>query len=241
MRKILIVASVILTLCACSKEEPTPENVTFNLTYNIDKGVSMTRSGADLYNSFYENFVKTKKVGYPNYELTFYKGEEVVGTFKGEWDATMLTLPEGEYKVVGTSKSPEDKVASGVKFQYSTMSLNFEETVVISKGQTSLTLNPTYDCYLVFFDKTVIDVAYVWDPTDSNSSGKTYWHFPDADTIKYAFINSASKAIEISYKTVDRADEGVLNIDLMGFEIGKYYCLDAIATGYQLPPMESGF
>jgi hypothetical protein len=239
MKKILLVVAIAIGFWSCQKEE-TPEDVTFKLTYSLDKGASMTRAGEDLYASFYENFVKTKKVGYPKYELTFYKGTEVAATFTGEWDATLVTLPEGEYRVVGTSKSK----ATGVdqhetNYQYSKMSLDFEEKVVISKGQTSLTLNPTYDCYLVFFDAKLIGRANVWGPDNNNT--KDYCRFFDAGGIKYAFINSASRATEISYTAVGGADEGTLTISAMEFKIGKYYCLDTVVTGYQLPPMENGF
>lgn len=237
MRKILMVI-VIALLLSCQKEE-TPENVTFEVSYILDKGVEMTRGGEDLYLDFYNNFIKTKKVGYPKYELTFYKGEQVVGTFSGEWEASLITLPEGTYRVEGTSKSRATGVEqSGANDQYSTLSLNFSEQVTISKNQASLTLNPTYDCYLLFFDASLFNRGLIWGPNSYDS--KTYCRFFDADTIKYAFINSASRATEIGYVTKD-GDEGAVTISTMGFEIGKYYCLDVLATGYQLPPMENGF
>lgn len=238
MKKILIMIAIAIGLWGCQKEE-TPENITFEVSYTLDKGASMMRVGVDLYTEFYNNYVKTKKVGYPEYELTFYKGAEVVGTFNGEWEATLITLPEGTYRVEGTSKSRATGVEqSGTNEQYSKLSLKFNEQITIGKGQTSLTLNPVYDCYLLFFDASLFNRGLVWGP---NSYGtKTYCRFFDAGTIKYAFINSASRAVEIGYVTND-GDEGTVAISAMGFEIGKYYCLDALATGYQLPPMENGF
>lgn len=232
-------------LCACQKEtEYIPEDVTFTIDYTLDKGVNMTRSGADLYNDFYNNFVKTKKVGYPKYELNFYQNNELVGTFSGEWDATLVTLPEGTYTVEGTSKSDNIGVTNNsVQPQFSNLSLDFKETVVISKNQSSITLNPTYDCYLVFFDAELIQTAWVKGRAEygGNLESHELTHtFSDAGGVKYVFINSASVVTGISYKTKD-GDTGELSIPAMGFEIGKYYCLDAVATGYQLPPMDSGF
>lgn len=62
MKKLLIAIMAMGALCACQKEaEYIPEDVTFTIDYTLDKGVNMTRSGADLYNDFYNNFVKTKK------------------------------------------------------------------------------------------------------------------------------------------------------------------------------------
>lgn len=241
MKKLFFTIMAMSILCACQKEtEYIPEDVTFTIDYTLDKGVNMTRSGADLYNDFYNNFVKTKKVGYPKYELNFYQNNELVGTFSGEWDATLVTLPEGTYTVEGTSKSNKKWLDnSSNQPQHSNLSLDFKETVVISKNQNSITLNPTYDCYLVFFDTELVETAMIECPYESGSSS-TMWRFSDAGGIKYAFINSASYATKIQYKTKD-GDSGELNISAMGFEIGKYYCLDAVATGYQLPPMDGGF
>ncbi|MBR4854301.1 MAG: hypothetical protein IKU88_06190 [Alistipes sp.] len=248
MKKFLILMATIGLLCACQKEEiTTPEDVTFNLSYTLDKGSCMTRAGADLYASFYENFVKTKKVGYPNYKLTFYKDEKEVGTFSGEWDATLVTLPEGTYTIKGTSKSSLYGIYSKRENEHlKNMSLSFEEEITISKNTKTLTLNPTYACHLVFVDAALfskISVSGTHTDVTTIISGHTpiaNCDFFDAADVKYIFLNGDTSINNISYKTID-GDEGVLTISTLGFENGNYYCLDAIATGYQVPPMNNGF
>lgn len=247
MKKILLVIAIAIGFWSCQKEE-TPEDVTFKLTYSLDKGTSMTRAGEDLYASFYENFVKTKKVGHPWYDIAFYKGEELVAVSNGYWNATLITLPEGEYIVKGMSKSKKTGIwNTGENDQHSTLSLVFDEKITLSKGQTSVILHPSYDCYLLFGDSSIFAQIEL-EGTAENSSGVvtgSFWapnrcSFFDAGGIKYAFINSESLAKKIKYTTVDD-DSGELTIETLGFKLGKYYCLDAVATGYQLPPMENGF
>ena len=247
MKKILIMMATIGILCACQKEETTPQDVTFNLSYSLDRGSSMTRAGEDLYNSFYENFVKTKKVGYPKYQLTFYKDEKEVGKFSGEWDATLVTLPEGTYTVKGSSGSNLDGVFTKRENEHlKNMSLSFNEEIVISKNMKTLTLNPSYSCHLIFVDASLfseISVSGTHSDVTTVIGGYTptaNCDFFDAVDVKYVFLNGDTDIKNIVYKTID-GDEGVLNINTLGFENGNYYCLDAIATGYQVPPMSNGF
>lgn len=234
-------------LCACQKEETTPQDVTFNLSYSLDRGSSMTRAGEDLYNSFYENFVKTKKVGYPKYQLTFYKDEKEVGKFSGEWDATLVTLPEGTYTVKGTSNSVLQGIFTKRENEHlKTMSLSFDEEITISKNTKTLTLNPSYACHLVFVDATLfskISVKGTHEDGTTTISGYTptaLCDFFDAAGVKYVFLDGDINITNITYKTIND-DEGTLNINTLGLENGNYYCLDAIATGYQVPPMNNGF
>lgn len=243
MKKILLVIAIAIGLWSCQKEE-TLENVTFKLDYSLDKGVNMTRAGEDLYASFYENFVKTKKVGHPSYELTFYKGETVVAKFSGEWDATLVTLPEGTYRVKGESKSNKNGIYKNRDNEHlSNLALDFDEDVTISKNTTSLVLNPTYGCYIVFADKTLftsIKAKGVQVDYEYNSPPTVSCAFFEAGPIYYIFLNNSTKVGSIAY-TAANGNSGELTIKTLGFEHGKYYCLDAVATGYQLPPMENGF
>lgn len=247
MKKILIMMATIGLLCACQKEETTPQDVTFNLSYSLDRGLSMTRAGEDLYNSFYENFVKTKKVGHPMYELTFYKDEVKVGTFNGEWDATLVTLPEGTYTVKGTSNSNLSGIYTKRENEHlKNMSLSFDEEITISKNTKTLNLSPSYSCHLIFVDASLfskIGVKGTHSDVTTVIGGYTptaTCEFFDAANVKYIFLNGDTSINNISYTTID-GDEGVLNINTLGFENGNYYCLDAIATGYQVPPMNNGF
>lgn len=240
MKKLLLAAFGIIILASCSKEEELPQDITFSLGYNVEQSSGATRAGADLYNAFYNDYVKTKLVGYPEYNLTFYKGDEEIGNFKGEWEATTITLPEGTYKVVGTSGSTQVmSQANDDNLQHSKMTLNFEEDVVISKNTKTLNLTPKYDCYLLFFNTSLFKGAEL---VAQKSSGSYIPNcsFTKAGGILYVFINTKSNAHSIKYTTTDN-DTGTLNIDAFGFQNSKYYSLDAVATGYSVPPMDSGF
>lgn len=247
MKKILLVIAIAIGLWSCQKEE-IPEDATFSLTYSLDKGTSMTRAGEDLYASFYENFVKTKKVGHPWYDIAFYKGEELVAVSNGYWGATLVSLPEGEYIVKGMSKSKKTGIWNKEENdQHSKLSLTFDEKITISKDQTSVVLHPSYDCYLLFGDSSIftkIELEGAAENVDGVTTGNFWAHnrcsFFDADNIKYAFINSESLAKKIKYTTVN-GDSGELTISALKFVNGKYYSLDTVTAGYQLPPMENGF
>ena len=247
MKKFFIFMTAIGLLCACQKEETLPENVTFKLSYTLDKGSSMTRSGADLYATFYENFIKTKFVGYPSYELTIYNDGKQVSRFSGEWDATLVTLPEGKYTIKGSSKSNKEGIYTKSSNEHlENLSLTFDEEITISANTKTLTLNPSYSCHLVFVDASLfsqISVSGVHSDVTTSIVGYTpiaACDFFDARDIKYVFLNENSRATNISYETTE-GDNGILQIETLGFENGNYYCLDAIATGYQVPPMDNGF
>ncbi len=247
MKKILIMMATIGLLCACKKEETTPQEVTFNLSYSLDKGSSMTRAGESHYNSFYENFVKTKLVGYPSYELTIYKDGKQVGRFNGEWDATLVTLPEGKYTIKGSSKSNKEGIYTKSSNEHlETLSLTFEEEICISANTKTIILNPLYSCHLVFVDASLfskISVSGVHSDVTTTIVGYTpiaACEFFDAGDIKYVFLNENSRATSISYETAD-GDNGTLQIEPLDFKNGNYYCLDAIVGGYQVPPMNNGF
>lgn len=243
MKKILILLALFMGVVGCSKED-TPENITFTIDFNVAEGESMVRGASDLYSAFYNNFVKTKVVGYSDYSLSFYQGETLVGTFSGKWDATLVTLPEGKYRVTGSSKAPIENIKTEVKDNPSleTMSLLFDEEVEITKNTTTLSLkNPTYDCYLVFFDKTLVSEAKVSAKYGYDNAANTQFaSFYEAGDVKYVFIATGSHVSRIHYKATE-GDSGILELKNLGFENGKYYCLDAVVTGYQAPEMENGF
>lgn len=241
MRRLLLMVAAMAIFASCSKEE-VPQDVTFSLGYNVEQSGRTTRAGADLYNTFYNDYVNTKLVGYPEYDLTFYKGDQKIANFKGEWEATTITLPEGTYKVVGTSGLYREGLYSNdSNMQHSKMTLTFEEEVTISKSTSSVILAPKYDCYLLLFDVAVFSEAkLIGQNAASSYTSDISCPFTKAGNVFYAFVNSKSKVHSIKYTTTDN-DTGTLNIEAFGFQNGKYYSLDAVATGYSAPPMDSGF
>ena len=241
MKKIFIAVILLIGLVGCSKEE-TPQDVTFSIDFQIGQGESMTRGATEMYADFYNNFVKTKAVGYSDYSLSFYKGEELIGTFTGKWDATLVTLPEGTYQVKGSSKAPKQELTDKPddNLQLKTMALSFDEEVTITRSTTTLSLNPTYDCYLIFFAKSLVTSAKIHTVYSNTYDRDVYSPFYEAGDIYYVFIPSKCDAKNIKYTAAD-GDSGTLTIKPLGFQNGKFYCLDALVSGYQAPSMENGF
>lgn len=90
-----------------------------------------------LYVKFYDDLI-TSRLTVPNdYTLTFTKGEEVVGEYKGTWGDTEIALSNGTYRVTGESVG-----------DFNTASFAFDESITIDKNTSILTLSPHFNCWL---------------------------------------------------------------------------------------------
>ena len=150
----MLVLASFLGLASCANDEIyTPQEVGLTLDYTFAESGSMTRAaGEEVYGSFYEKYIKTKKLTPTTYSLIFTNG------VWGNKDA--IRLMEGEYTVAGTSAPQpiEDEMLS--HHISDTVFISFDETVHISKDMTSITLTAKYDSYLLMFDKDNCNEAY---------------------------------------------------------------------------------
>ena len=169
MKKLLSMMLVMTSLVcfpSCSNEDDvyTPQELDLTLDYTFVESGNMSRaSGADVYNDFYEKYIKTKQLTPTTYSLTFTNNATGAKTTinNGVWkNKDAIRLIEGEYTVTGTS-APQP-IESEMLSQYisDTVFISFDETVHISKDMTNINLIAKYDSYLLMFDKDNCNEAY---------------------------------------------------------------------------------
>ena len=214
--------------CSNKTEIELPQDVTFSIGIQLPQSGSMTKNAADIYSDFYSNYIATKTLIPEDYSITIYKeGESIGNDYRGKWDADLITLAEGTYKIVGVSKG-----------DFSKASLKFEENVVITKNTTSIKLNAIYDCYMLFFKMADFTSVSVSCDSSLTSGASTSESLPTTDAIHYIFLPYRN-ARGISYTTINK-DSGYTSLSNYTFEKGKYYMFDIVQGEIVIPPMTQG-
>ena len=209
-------------------QEPAPQEVEFTLNYSFAESGPMAKSGATVYNDFYEKYIKTQILTPDSYVLTFSNKVGVVATFNGKWaDMDMVKLQEGTYTVTGSSGQTNEN--------YDLATLNFNQEVVISKSTTNIQLTAIYDCLLLMFDKTTITNAYFYDGTSQGISVKLY---SQDENIIYIFLpNSFLSLSKITYQKVNVIEKSTIYLSPLEFQLGYYYYFNDITGSFDVPPM----
>ena len=238
----LLVIAMSVSITSCTKEETpdVPQDVIFTLNYTFAESGSMTRAtGAEVYNEFYDSYIKTKRLTPTTYSLTFTNKESgaEVAVVKGTWtEKEGIRLPEGTYHVEGTSERiyTGGSIDAASEYVSDTVFIKFDEDIALKENQTELTLTAKYDSYLLMLDATNIkSVTY---------TGIKNWNFGEADDLKYLFVQRASTVS----KTEDRINitrdnnKVTIYVKKLPFEKGKYYYFNDMTNSFDLPPMESG-
>lgn len=257
MKKLFYIGLLALALYSCSKEEvdTTPKEVEVKLDYAFTESGSMTRAGADVYGTFYNTYIKTKKLTPKTYFLTFkdktsnYKTLEVSGTWS---DNTSVRLPSGTYSVTGKSFPIIENYEN---VPSDTVYIKFSEDITIKEGMTELILNAQYDSYLLLFDKentNSINYTSVFEGSANvskyqtlplESDDKVYWTFITTPSYYYTDIVANSKIPYENYQfDINRKDNTkvVIFFDGLKFSKGKYYYFNDMTNSFDIPPMESG-
>lgn len=257
MRKMFVYGLLALVMCSCSKEEEVvaPAEVEVKLDYTFAESGSMTRAGADVYATFYDTYIKTKKLTPATYKLTFKNKDtgSLALEVNGSWgDNNVVRLPSGTYTVEGTSHPIIDGY-SGVPAD--TVYMKFKENVTIQEDMTELELNADYDCYLLLFDTSNTTSANYnsREQYSYNTSSYKTLPIPSDETNFWLFINSQSyrytdsqENLTYTYvnKSIDleRTNGDVTTIDFAGLKVenGKYYYFNDMTNSFDIPPMESG-
>ena len=209
-------------------QEPAPQEVEFTLNYSFAESGPMARSGAPVYNDFYEKYIKTKILTPDSYSLVFSNETEVVASFKGKWaDMDMIKLPEGTYTVTGTSGSTDKN--------RDLATLKFSQEVVISQSTTNIQLTATYNCILLLFDKTRIAEIFYWLGSSVEPQQNLY---SQDENIWYIFLQSSfPSSARIEYKR-DITDEAtIIFLAPLKFQLGYYYYFNDITGSFDVPPM----
>lgn len=233
MRKLaLILVAMIPFFASCEKADTLTER-TITLDYTLQESGSMSRSVESLYLDFYNKYIVTRKYTPTKYNLTFKNtADNSTISITDRWSAGhALKLLTGTYKVIGTS-APEGKITNG---SLDTLSLRFEQEVVINQNTTKINLSAIYDSFMIFFDaEDVSQVRYCEDGYHAMAS-----YFKNIDNIYYAFFPSLNTDDYLQL-TRTNGGEATVNIGKMTFEKGKYYYFGDTETGYDLPSMTPG-
>ncbi len=254
MKNLFMLGIIAFLLCSCSKDDDNIANqdVEFNLSYTFAESGSMTRaSGADVYGEFYDKYIKTKLLTPTTYSLTFSNSNgETVMTTSGKWgEKNSIRLPEGEYKVYGTSRPimPQSEAiankTNNVYFPSDSVYMTFSENVTVKKEMETLTLTAIYDSFLFLFDTEKISKISIVDwnydlPKDENN----FWLFIRDKGYTYHAGTSASKYEVYFNLHLMRKDENIIDLNLknLSFDKGKYYYFNDLTNSFDIPPMESG-
>ena len=231
-------------LCSCNKEY-IPQEVELSVGYTFMESGSMSRaSGSDVYNEFYENYIKTRVLTPTTYELTFTNTETgATATMNGLWkNKDAIRLTEGTYDVKGSSVP----IYSKLKGEPSdTTYLSFNEKITITKDMSSILLQAKYDSYLLMFDNQNIDKIYYQHYYDSSYANTHIEHnLYKTESIFSLFIRDfnygdTNKPHRI-YLTRKDGQKISITLDKFQFEKGKYYYFNDMDNSFDLPPMQSG-
>ena len=237
MMSMILFAVSFLSFLSCSNDDETyvPQNVEFTLDYTFVESNNMSRStGADIFDEFYEKYIKTKTLTPKSYSLKFTNIEtKAYAEFNGYWNhKDGIRLIEGEYEVTGSS-SPVQKMTNASDSVY----ISFTDTVTITKDMKTLTLKADYNAYLLMFDaENINEISYnLGDNNNTSYSLKKineniFYLFMNYIYGQYTSIGIAHKDGKFSY----------IYLKGMPFEKGKYYYFNDMTNSFDLPKMESG-
>ena len=245
----LLVASFI-SFTSCSNEDDiyTPHEVDLTLDYTFIESGSMAKkngtraTGAEVYDEFYEKYIKTKILTPKNYYLEFKNDQGAVLTINGKWEENNgIRLPEGEYTVTGYSYPIENYAEKPQYLPSDTVYIRFDEKVSIIKDMRLLTLNAKYDSYLLLFDrvnKSKIELSV--GPKMLKNDESCYWVFSKEKSWTnwdngFAFGHYLTANIYM-----DNGDNLEVVFGKLPIEIGKYYYFNDMTNSFDIPKMESG-
>lgn len=242
MKKILFLLMAVLIVVGCSsenEEERLPQAVKVTLDYTFWESGSMTRSGKDVYKSFYDNYIKTKVLTPKNYSLTLKNtatGE--ISEIKGHWDKKEgIKLMEGTYELTGTS-SP--LYTSTTTRKVDTLFLAFKENIIINQTTTTVNLSAKHDSYMLILDAdNTKSINYNFGTLDGDVN-KTI-KLSKVDNVYFMFVSSLSEG-KLDRLTITRNTGSVSTVNLSNtpFEKGKYYYFNDITNSFDVPPMDEG-
>lgn len=240
-----VTSVVVFTACSSDEEHYVPQDVEITLDYTFIESGAMTRAtGADVYNEFYEKYIKTRQLTPTTYSLTFTNQETgATATINGRWDKKdAIRLTEGIYEVTGVSV-PIHKKLKGEPSD--TTYLSFNEIINITKDMSSIKLQAHYDAYLLMFDAENAKEIYYEHYYDSNYANTHIEHnLYNAGTILSMFIRDLEygdddRAHRI-YLTRNDGQKTTITLGKFPFEKGKYYYFNDMTNSFDIPPMESG-
>ena len=253
MKKLILLCFIVALIISCTEDTTVNPNreLEIKLSYKFSNSGDMSRStNSEIYNEFYNQFIKPHILTPTKYSLSFKNIEtNAVTTINGSWkDQTGIRLLSGKYEVTGISH-PTFTHAIGMPSD--TVYIAFNEIITIREDMTELTLNTAYDSYLLLFDKQhSSNVSYRGKST--NVSGESEIRLKSTDKIYWLFINGNEyTSISSSYNayifknskmeiTRSNGDNATIYFEGIPFELGKYYYFNDVTNSFDIPTMEKG-
>ncbi len=245
MMMLAVVMAASMTSCSSQTDEPTtptPEEVSVKLDYAFFEQGSMSRSGESVYESFYNDYVKTKILAPYSYYLTFRVEDDVRATMQGPWGGAGIRLKEGNYKVVGSSTPKIYSSSHGAEDICDSLYIHFDEPVSITKTTEKITLSAKYDCYLLLFNANNIkSITASFGDKKLAQVGNVYYLFvrKDCYTTQGSF-GPYNTALYLDIVKKDGTKIDNLKIGEQGFEKGKYYYFNDMTNSFDIDPMVNG-
>ncbi len=244
MKKLVILLLITTTMfSACSKENNVESQlVNVMLDYSLFESGSMTRSGDDVYISFYEKYIKTKILTPKTFSLTFNSNNTTMEIIRqGVWDNNDgIELLAGDYNVSGNSGPIFNPAKYPEAYVCDSLYIKFDENITINKNTINIMLKGIYNCYLLLFDATNIYSITV-------SIDRELRVLPKIDNVYYLFVESdyyatASSPASYLYINITRPDGATVNINVgkLKLEKGRYYYFNDTTSSFDIEPMEKG-
>lgn len=238
----LIVPMLAFSGCGSESQPNEPqapkEEVLVELNYSFVESGSMSRSGEDAYQKFFDTYIKTKILAPKNYTLTFNTEEGITAqSVSGPWAGASVKLREGTYQVSGNSFPSTYKNDSGhYKYASDSLYVKFDEPININKDTKAIPLSAQYDCYLLLFNAENISEIHSTFAASPQKAGDVYYLFVNAG-VYTSYSSQYALSIIITRKDGTRIET---RIGGMGFEKGKYYYFDDVSNSFNIEPMLNG-
>ena len=180
-----------------------------------------------LYVKFYTDLI-TSRLAVPNdYTLTFTKGEEVVGEYKGSWNETEIALSNGTYRVTGESTG-----------DFNTASFSFDESITIDKNTSILTLNPHFNCWMFLFDRRGFSNAWWCDEEKLvylNKTDDLFYVFNSSSIQKLPFVFGYSEDCNNLHEQIEYTDDNKWHLGVTWQDADKNYPAKVWYIPYTIP------
>ena len=204
------------------------QTVTLKLNYVIDDIITRTNNN-ELYLQIYNKIISRELIA-PEYTLKF-TNKETGETFNlsGKLNSNeLISIKTGSYKITGSAN------ATGEGLQ-DKCSIKFDTEATITTNSSILTLKADYNCFLLIFDKSIINDAYItYLNVGSSLVEKHFFEFNN--TVYYGFShklynengNTSSQRLIIKYNNNQTVE---VFSNKLNTKNGEYY----IFNEYNMP------
>lgn len=234
MKRITLLLMALGVISSCGKTQPEAQMVAVTFDFALPESGSMTRAtAAEVYDTFYESYIKTRELLPTQFTLSFKTMDGVdVASISGDWSSNKpVMLSTGKYQVTGSSKGHVT-----YNDYYHRAPLKFDEVIEINENTSSITLHAIYDCFLLLFDAD--GKTYFRWSADGSANNGTSGDVNKAGNWYYIFVQQfgANGSVRWYYG----GKENYLSMANFNFQKGFYYYYNDLAGSFEVPKMQPG-